>query len=357
MPSLTLNDKVYPFDTLPDLDLTCLNPTDGEIIHFCQQWLMGQAEFELMTSGSTGAPKAIRVSREQMAASARLTGQALGLQYGDSALVCLPTQYIAGRMMLVRGLELGLNLMVVTLSSNPLATLPTDSHVDFTAFVPMQLHKIIHETPSQIAILNRMKAILVGGAEVSAMLVNDLQAIHAPIYHTYGMTETVSHIALRRLNGDLADDYFRPLSKVILGQDERGCLTITSILSQHQTLITNDVVELRPDGSFRWLGRWDNVINSGGIKVQAEQVEQALARLLANRRFFVGGLPQAELGHMVVAVIEGEPLLFEILTALRSQLEQNLTKYEIPRQFYFLSQFWETPTGKIDRAANLAACR
>jgi O-succinylbenzoic acid--CoA ligase len=310
-----------------------------------------------MTSGSTGAPKAIMVSREQMAASTRLTGLALGLQAGERALVCLPTQYIAGRMMLVRGLELGLNLTVVRPSSNPLAILPTDSHFDFTAFVPMQLHHIIHEMPSQIAILNCMKTILVGGAEVSVALAEAMQAIHAPIYHTYGMTETVSHVALKRLNGDLADEYFRPLPEVTLGQDGRGCLTITSILSQHQTLITNDVVELRPDGSFRWLGRWDNVINSGGIKVQAEKVEQALARLLPNCRFFVGGLPQAELGHMVVAVIEGAPLAPEQVADLRAQLEQNLTKYEIPRQFYFLSQLRETPTGKIDRPANLAACR
>jgi O-succinylbenzoic acid--CoA ligase len=181
------------------------------------------------------------------------------------------------------------------------------------------------------------------------------------------MTETVSHIALRRLNGPQRSACYVPFDGVRLGQDERGCLTITSALSRGKTLHTNDLVEVYPNGSFRWLGRIDNVINSGGVKVQIEKVETALEAWLAryqegryaDRRFFVGALPDSRLGQMVIAAIEGAPFgggktLSSGMTAtIRHMLQHVLTPYEIPRQWYFLPRFLETPTGKIDRSANL----
>jgi O-succinylbenzoic acid--CoA ligase len=212
-----------------------------------------------------------------------------------------------------------------------------------------------------------MKAVLIGGAPVSLGLEEQLQQVQAPFYHTYGMTETVSHIALRRLNGPQRSDHFVPFAEVALDVDTRGCLTITSALTRHATLETNDLVELHADGSFRWLGRIDNVINSGGVKVHIEQVERVLEAALlryqggvyAERRFFVAPLPHPRLGHVVVALIEGEPcggdtaLATAFATALRTSLRPALTPYEIPRQVFFVSQFFETPTGKIDRSATL----
>ena len=338
-----------------------MTPHEIKTFQFYQQWLSGQDEFILHTSGSTGKPKAIRLHRTQMQASARMTGQALGLQAGDRALVCLSTDYIAGLMMLVRAFELNLDLLVLPPSSTPLANLPDEAQFEFAAFVPLQLQKTLTNTPDKVPILNRMRAILVGGAPISMMLAQQLQAIQAPIYHTYGMTETVSHIALRRLNGPQASDLFIPLSGVTTGLDVRGCLTITSVLTNQQTLVTNDLVELYADGAFRWLGRIDHVINSGGIKVQAETVERAIATLLltyqhgqlAHRRFFVAPLPHAELGQMVVLVMEGAPLSEIVEADLRhALLEQNLLhKYELPRRFVYLPQFVETTTGKIDRRA------
>jgi O-succinylbenzoic acid--CoA ligase len=170
------------------------------------------------------------------------------------------------------------------------------------------------------------------------------------------------------MNGPERSDYFVPFAEVRLGLDARGCLTITGAVTRGETLYTNDRVEFRPDGTFRWLGRIDNVINSGGVKVQIEQVEAALEAWLchyqqghyAARRFFVGALDDARLGQAVVAVIEGEPFSAEeasapeLATTIRRHLQSVLTRYAVPRHVYFVPQLLETPTGKIDRTANLA---
>lgn len=365
MPAISLNHKIYRLKRLLDpsleLDQPGLSAYEKDVLRFCRQWLSGQQSFTITTSGSTGRPKSITLTRPQMIASAHLTGHVLGLQAGDQALVCLSTQYIAGLMMLVRGFELGLELTVIDPSGQPLSNFSPETHFDFSAFVPLQLEQILAESPGQQAILNRMKAILVGGAPISPALHRQLQAITAPLYHTYGMTETVSHIALKRLNGPHASDYFVPLPGVELGLDQRGCLTIKATVTNGQTILTNDLAELRPDGSFQWLGRIDNVINSGGVKIQVEKVEAVLETVLrtlqhgryAGRRFIIGPLPHEQLGQSVVAIIEGQPLSAEAQLELQSELQKKLTKYEFPRTFYFLPTLPETPTGKIDRPACL----
>lgn len=212
-----------------------------------------------------------------MQASARLTGQTLGLQPGDAALVCLNVRYVAGVMMLVRGLELGLSLTIQEPSGNPLANLdPATDRFAFAAFVPLQLQTILEQTPDKMPILNGMKAIVVGGAATSLALERALQVITAPVYATYGMTETVSHIALRRLNGPDASEVFTALDGVTLGTDERGCLHSTAAATNFEQIQTNDVVELIDPAHFRLLGRADRVINSGGVKIQPERVEQII---------------------------------------------------------------------------------
>lgn len=337
------------------------SPYERHTVQFCRDWLAGRMAFTLKTSGSTGAPKIIRLTRRQMQSSARLTGRALGLRAGDRALACLSTEYVAGLMMLVRALELGLALTVITPARNPLVAFPTDARFDFAAFAPLQLQEMLTATPETKSILERMRAILVGGAPVDQPLLEQIRALAAPVYHTYGMTETVSHIALRRLNGPEASDWFTPLDGVRVWTDARGCLVIDpGEITGQRTLITNDCVELRPDGAFRWLGRIDNVINSGGVKVQAEKVEAALARALrqepalAQRRFLVGPLPDAEFGQIVAAIIEGPPLDQPAQAAVRTRLRNHLPDYELPRRFCFVANLAETPTGKIDRRATLA---
>lgn len=368
----TLNGRPYSSSQLLNFsdatEQAALTPYEVHTLYFCKRWLSGQSNFFLNTSGSTGRPKTVMLTRTQLVASAGLTQRALGLRSGDRTLVCLSTDYIAGMMMLVRGFELGLSLTVMTPTRNPLAAFADDVSFEFTAFTPLQLQEVITHTPSKVTLVNRMRAILLGGAPVSADLLQKIKTLAAPVYHTYGMTETASHIALKPLNGPRANDpqasdYYRPLEGVEIGLSCKGCLTVKSSVTRHRTLITNDLVDLKANGLFRWLGRIDNVINSGGIKVQAEKVEQALETLfqdypgniLIKRRFFVGPVEHSTFGQMVVAVMEGPPVPVTIQDDIRTRLLQSklLEKYEIPRYFYFRSHLLETPTGKIDRQANL----
>ena len=320
---------------------------------FCRDWLTGQENFTLHTSGSTGTPKPIILTRQQMAASARMTGRALGLQPGDAALVNLNVQYIAGMMMLVRGLELGLNLTILEPSATPLAGLPTETTFDFQSYVPLQLQAMLEQTPGKIPILSRAKAILVGGAPVSADLENRLQAIAAPVYQTYGMTETVSHVALRRVNGPERRGLYSALDTIFFSTDPRNCLVIHAPQLNPEPVATNDVVELLSPTTFRWLGRADNVINSGGVKVLAEKVEAAVETLFARqkigRRFFVTGLPHPQLGEAVTLVVEGETFAPATQTSVLQSIAATLARYEAPKSILFVPQFTETPTGKLDR--------
>lgn len=366
---LTLNGQYYTKQWLLDhhRNLDSEQFTENEIttLSFCGQWLSGVQEFEVATSGSTGEPKFISINRSQMVLSARMTGQALRLKQGDRAIVCLSPCYIGGLMMLVRGLVLDLELTIVEPTGDPFESLnletKTPQHFDFTALVPLQLESMVSSGTEHISLVNKMKAILVGGAPVSGALLKKIQTVEAPIYHTFGMTETVSHIALRRLNGREASESFKPLPSVEIGTDERGCLTIKSPVTNDRRIVTNDLVEIKPDNSFIWLGRIDHVINTGGVKVQAEKVESAIEEALCeieggvygNCEFFVGPLPDEKYGQVVAAIFEGPNFSQDTQNKLRAKLSEKLNKYEIPKNMYFLRTFLRTPNGKIDRKANL----
>ncbi len=326
---------------------------ERETGRFCQEWLAGKQSFVLHTSGSTGQPKPITLSRRQMQASARMTAQTLGLQPRDAALVCLNTRYIAGTMMLVRGMEIEMELYVVAPAANPLLDLPSDTKLDFTALVPLQLQTMLSQTPEKVAMLNACKAILVGGAPVSYQLEEQLQSITAPVYSTYGMTETVSHVALRRLNGKERSEQYTALEGVQLGVDKRGCLQITAPSTEYQRLQTNDRIVLTGSNTFRWLGRADNVINSGGVKIQPEQIESQLDKVLVElkipARFIALGIPDASLGETLCVAIEHAPFSTQLENQVKSKLAIRVGRYEMPRRLFYLPEFPETPTGKIDR--------
>ncbi|GAB2569053.1 AMP-binding protein [Spirosoma areae] len=345
-----------------------------QALDFCRAWLSGQPEFTLHTSGSTGTPKPIRLTRAQLQASAHLTGQTLGLLPGDTALVCLNVQYVAGIMMLVRGLELGLPMTIIEPTGNPLAGFDaTNDHFAFTAFVPLQLQTILAtnspaQQPDKLPILNGMKAILVGGAATSAALEQALQVITAPVYATYGMTETVSHIALRRLNGPEATDVFTGLEGVELGTDERGCLHITSAATNFERVQTNDVVELITPAAagpayFRLLGRADNVINTGGVKVQPEPIEQIIQAVLAQvgvlpiPRLFVAGLPDERLGQRLAVFVEKQTIPQDHWAIIQETIRQQVGPYAAVKEAITVDEFVETPTGKIDRLKTIRRYR
>lgn len=358
--SLQIRDTTYTEESLRkgNFDASSSDFFTHTILDFCKNWLNGQESFSIHTSGSTGTPKAILLSRQQMQTSARQTIQVLGLQQGQSALLCINAAYIGGKMMLVRAMEHGLRLLATEAKANPLADFPTGTRFDFAALVPLQLEAILHD-PHSRSILQEMKAAIIGGAPVSKSLRDQLQIIKAPLYSTYGMTETVSHIALQRLNGPEAVDYFTAFPEIKLSQDERGCLLIDGeVCGDNSPVVTNDVVALLEENRFRWLGRADNIINSGGIKIQLEKIdaraEAVFSQLNIEQKVFAWGLADKHLGQRLVLIVEGTPFTeateAEILTLFKSESG----RYEQPKAMLYVQSFCYTPSGKIQKGDTAA---
>ncbi len=315
-----------------------------------QTWQDGR-DFELTTSGSTGTPKIVRLRRPQIEASIRATQQALDLRAGDRALVVLDVRYVGGLMMLLRALALDLEAWIYPPQSQPLAEIPPHSAFDFAAMVPLQVQTL---TPAQLTF---RKGLLIGGAPVSPALATHLQAVATPVYETYGMTETVSHVALRRLNGTEKTDYFRGLPGVTFGLDPEGCLRLRSPVTAGQWLQTRDRAELLAPDAFRWLGRADRTLNSGGIKVQPERVEAQLAPLWQEwqlrSRYFVAGTADPALGTQVTLFIEGALPPEWPVARLQAALRQHLPRFEAPRRIVCLPHFVLTASGKVDQRTTL----
>jgi len=308
-----------------------------EEAHRCMvEWLHPSPTVNLQTSGSTGTPRKISMKKSEMENSARLTAGAFDLKRGDRALLCLPPRFIAGRMMLVRAMHLGLDLQVVEPSSDPLAEV--QGNIDFAAMTPLQLSHSIAQGG-----LEKVKILLVGGAQVSPALVKQIQTLKTRIFESWGMTETASHVAIRPLNGTRKSDCFSALPGVSFLQDERGCLVVRADHLGGEAIVTNDIVELLSHQHFRWLGRYDNVINSGGVKIFPELIEQKLATHLAARQFYITATADEALGEKVVLLIEGEPF------PLPRKIWDSLAKYEKPREVRFLDRFSRTESGKIIR--------
>ncbi len=324
---------------------------ESAAVGFIQQWLQGAQSFEVKTSGSTGEPKIIEISRERMKASAQLTLQALDIVQGTRAYLCINANYIGGKMMMVRAIEGGLPLWIGEPAADPLFDLPAQIEPHFAALVPLQLQAILSQEKS-LGVLNKMKAVMIGGAPVSPALEAQAQQVEAPLYSTYGMTETVSHIALRKINGPHKQAYFQVLPHISIGTDARGCLNISGPVTEGPVQ-TNDVVELLGADRFRWLGRADNTINSGGVKVQPEQIESLAEQLLAGmgeaRRLLAGGLEDERLGQRVALLVEGKPLATSVEDLLLVALQQQLPKYWAPKEILYKTVFIESDNGKIKR--------
>jgi O-succinylbenzoic acid--CoA ligase len=285
------------------------------------------------TSGSTGAPKTISISKQAMVDSALATGDFFNLQPGNKALQCLPVKYVAGKMMLVRAMILGLDLEFVAPSSHPLDHNEID--FDFVAMVPLQAQNSISQ-------LKKVKKLIIGGAAVNKTLEKQLLKLPTKVYETYGMTETITHIAARKL-GEKA---FTVLPYVSVSFDDRNCLVIHAPRISPEVIITNDIVELLDENQFIFLGRMDNVINSGGIKLIPEQIEQKLVGKI-NQRFFIASKPDDEFGEKVVLVVESEK------HELDDSIYESLDKYEKPKEIIFIPKFLDTVTGKILRKETL----
>lgn len=310
---------------------------EKEIGDFLFEWTNDRDVVEVRTSGSTGLPKIIKLKKQAMVASALATGNYFNLEPGNTCLHCLPTHFIAGKMMLIRAMILGLEITTVEPLSKPV--FDTDTAFDFVSMVPIQLEKSLKN-------IDNMKLILVGGAPVSKKLASKLAHAKPAVFETYGMTETITHIAAKRLNGDVKSRNFTTLPGVMVSIDERNCLVIKAPYLSDDPIITNDVVSLVSETEFNWLGRADHIINVGGVKLQPEAIEEKLHSKI-DKRFFITSENDSKLGEHVVLVIESEK--FEIPASTFDELE----KFEIPKNIYFTTKFIEDTPGKIQIQATL----
>lgn len=321
---------------------------EQKIGDFLSDWLDDNPTIEVSTSGSTGTPKRILLQKYQMVNSALATGKFFDLQKGETALLCLPSEYIAGKMMLVRAMVLGLFLDYVEPSSSPLEGV--SKRYDLAAMVPLQLEHSLNK-------IDLVKTLLVGGTAVSSQLNKELQNMGVAVFETYGMTETITHIAVKRINdsssvktSESGKNYFSTLPNVVLTKDSRDCLVIKAPKICDIPIITNDIVNLISETEFEWLGRYDDVINSGGIKIVPEQVEVKLAKFI-KRPFFVAGLEDEILGQKLILVVEGDP---DSGTLLSKIVESKvLERYETPKSVHFLPQFVTTDNAKVRRRETL----
>lgn len=333
---------------------------------FLQEWNSPSETLLVHTSGSTGKPKPMWVEKQRMLNSAHVTCDFLGLRPGDSALLCMSLDYIAGKMMVVRSIERKLRLFSVKPSGHPLSdeslAKMVEMDFDFVAMVPMQVYNTL-QVPQERERLSRIKHLIIGGGAIDDALAEELRSLPGAVWSTYGMTETLSHIALRRLNGEEASEWYQPFDSVGVSLNSDGCLVIDAPLVCSEPLVTNDIAEIKqqetsshssdassslktssPHVLFRIKGRKDNVICSGGIKIQIEEVENLLRQHL-DAPFLLAKKKDEKFGEIAVLVTESGDL-----EGVEAICRQVLPKYWVPRQYLHFDQLPMTETGKPKRA-------
>ncbi|HQC07278.1 MAG TPA: AMP-binding protein [Kaistella chaponensis] len=331
-------------DFSKDLPIKSLFPQtefEEKVISFLKEWYSDSKTVSVQTSGSTGTPKIFEIEKERMLHSAKMTCDILRLQKGDSALLCLPIEYISGKMMVVRAIERSLKLVIKTPSSTPLSDL--NEEIDFCAMSPLQVENSLDQ-------IHFIKNIIIGGAAVSENLKKKItqtlkhSITQTLVYETYGMSETLSHIALKEIF-PIPEAYFKVLGNVEISLDERKCLQIFAPKLNPERLQTNDLVELKNEREFRFLGRIDHVINSAGLKIYPEELESLVKKEISNELIFLG-IKDERFGQKLILVIEG---------AKTEMLENKLStiiypsKNHHPKEIIFLEKFPRIPNGKIDR--------
>jgi len=306
------------------------------IAKFIVKWFNDKPHVKVKTSGSTGVPKKIKLLKTDMVQSAFATGMYFNLGANNTALLCLSAKYIAGKMMLVRALTMGWDLHVVAPEKD--AITQYDNTYDFAAMVPYQVYHTLNA-------LDKIKKLIIGGGVIDPDLEAKLQTKTTQVFASYGMTETITHVALRPVNGENKTNTYTALPNVSFDVDHRGCLIIDAPNLGSSHLVTNDVVTLHDSKSFEWLGRVDNVINSGGVKLHPEKIEQLL-RDFIKVPFIVSSLQDQALGEQLILVLELEdPKQVAEYRNVISELES----YHRPKKIFTLSKFPVTETGKIKR--------
>ena len=341
---LTINNQFF---TVPELEKFCREQISGKIRG---EWkidvyrfildFFGESEFILQeTSGSTGNPKTIQLSKQAMLKSAENTISFFKLKKNQNAVLCLPVKYIAGKMMILRAIMAEMNLILIEPAGTP--DFSNQPEIDFCAMVPMQAANLLSRN-----LWPRLKTIILGGSEIRPELVRQLLTLETEVFETFGMAETCSHVALKRLNGKTPQAFFTALPGISIFTDERDCLVIDATYLPDK-IITNDRVEMLAENQFKWLGRIDNVINSGGIKIQAEILEQKIENIL-QQNCAVVGIPDVLLGQKPVLVVESDDELNKekIIQKLSAEIESK----SIPKTIVFLTEIPRNNSFKIDRS-------
>lgn len=354
MESEPLTECKMIIDFSKEISLKSLFPQtefEEKVISFLQEWFSESTTVKVQTSGSTGNPKIFDVEKKKMLDSAKTTCDILGLKRADYAIICLPIEYISGKMMVVRAIERGLKLVLKTPSSIPLSEL--EQEIDFCAMSPLQVENSLDKIPF-------IKNLIIGGAAISENLKNKIITTlqnhqpstdnHQPrIYETYGMSETLSHIALKEIYPK-ADECFTVLDGIEISLDEKGCLKINAPKLNPEILQTNDLVEINEENQFKFLGRIDNVINSGGAKIFPEELEALVKKKIPNEVAFVG-VPDEALGQKLILIVENVSLdqihEKEIINHL-SQINYQ-QKFHQPKKIIFIDTFPRFDNGKLNR--------
>ncbi len=331
-------------------DMEGLSDNEKAAINFCKSWLAGNETFYQQSSGSTGTPKTIELHRNQMIASATATGDFFKVNESIRLLCCLNPAYIAGKMMLVRAMVWNCEIELAEPSSDPLRKITEENLPDFVAMVPLQIQTIFEDSES-LEKLQKITHIIIGGAPLSEKLKNQIVSNRINAFQTYGMTETVSHIALAKIDSETL--VYQTLKNVEIGQDDRGALWVKSLMSGSERIQTNDLVELKSGNSFVWLGRADFVINSGGVKINPElleaKAESAIADYFPDSAFFFFGLKDHKLGEKLALFIQSDPKNSEKAKLLQKELKLKLDRFEVPKEIHLLPKFEITSSGKLDR--------
>ena len=317
------------------------NEFETKVLDFVKEWFSESKTVKIQSSGSTGIPKIFEVEKIKMLNSAEMTCNFLGLNEGDVALICLPIEYISGKMMAVRSILRKLKLIIAEPSANPLQNI--NEKIDFCAMTPLQVENSLDK-------LHLIKNLIIGGASVSETLKQKISQTltlsnsRTQIFETYGMSETLSHIALRQIFPN-QEDWFTVFEGVEISLDERNCLIIFAPKLNSEVLHTNDLVEINHKNQFRFLGRLDNVINSGGAKIFPEELEKIVKQHIPNEVVLIG-VADEKLGQKLILIIEGteSQAINQKLSAINYK-----KSFHKPKGIIFVNKIPRTPNGKVNR--------
>jgi O-succinylbenzoic acid--CoA ligase len=332
-------------------DIVLLDGISDEYLHsienFLAEWESYSPIISVSTSGSTGAPKTIEFNKKQAEASAKYTGRFFDFKSGDCVLLNLSPNFVAGKLMLVRALTHQMKIVVAPLNSNPLLGLKKFPHkIKLAAFVPHQVEEILSNENSK-RLFNEIENVIIGGASISDSLEKKIAEQKTKSFATFGMTETLTHFALRPVDGKT--DFYNCLPGITISADDRNCLIVNQNEILSDRLVTNDIIELIDERHFRWKGRFDNVINSGGVKIIPEADEKLIESLFGTARFYLSSKSNSKFGEEVVLVLESDPLGSTLEKKFLEKMEILLPKYHAPKSIIVQSKFAETANGKIRR--------